>query len=116
MKSSIQLEELYLNVEKLVKVQLCNHSMLEAEFIWGNPEGRDANMCHVEIDPCQGKIASKTIFECLVRITAKELMEIEDLRIPCYVQETTAPVFLNLTGYVKGVTVDYFVSDPVRSE
>jgi hypothetical protein len=115
-QSSLLLEELYLNVEKRVVVQLCNHSMLEADFIWGKPEGRDASTCHIEIDRCQGKIASKTMLDCLLRITAEELIEITDLRIPCYIQEMTAPTFLNLMGLVKGVTVDFYVADPTSSE
>jgi hypothetical protein len=116
LNSSLLLEELYLNVEKKVVVQLSNHSMLEAEFVWGEPEGEDARFCLIDIEPKHSRIASKSMFECLLRIKANELVDLNDLRIPCYIQETTAPVFLNLTGIVKGVTVDYFVSDPDSSQ
>lgn len=49
--------------------------------------------------------------EGTIRITCLEMGVIDDLRIPCYVKDMTYPLFLNIRGIVKGVSVEYEITD-----
>jgi hypothetical protein len=105
-----------LGVEKQVLVRLTNHSLLNALFEWGEPEGLDSENFEIKIYPEQNYIPSKSGYECSMRITPKKILQsINDLRIPCVVQDMTKPIFLNLEGEVKGVSVEFSLSDTKNS-
>lgn len=115
-QSSMEIDELYLEVEKRVNIRINNHSVLPAYFAWGPPEGKDADEFDIAIDPAQSVIDQKSTFDCSLRLIPRKLLEITDLRIPCYVRDMSTPLFLNLSGRVKGVSVDFFISDPDKRE
>lgn len=54
---------------------------------------------------------SKSVVDCKLRIRVFKNGEITDLRIPCYVQNMPEPIFLDIKGFVKGVSVEYLISD-----
>lgn len=75
------------------------------------PEGEDASNFEFKIEPKMGVLKSKSILECQIYIKPNSLCNLNDLRIPCYIQEMVEPLFLNLIGTVKGVSVCYYYSD-----
>ena len=59
---------------------------------------------------------SKCVLDCKIFIKSSKLGEINDLRLPCYVHETNAPIFLNLKGVTKGVSVNFYYSESKEYE
>lgn len=85
-------------------------------FCFLKPEGEDASSFDIKIEPQSGILKSKSILDCRIHVKPYSLCNLNDLRIPCYIQDTSEPLFLNLIGSVKGVSVCYYYSHPGEEE
>ena len=74
-------------------------------------EGANSSDCEISIAPRSGVLKPKGTTECSLKIKARKLGELTDLRIPCFIQEMPEPIFLNLKSFVKGIAVSYYFSD-----
>lgn len=63
-----------------------------------------------------GFIKNKSVLDCIISLKSAILGDINDLRIPCYVHNSTDPIFLDIKGCVKGVSVNYYFSDTRENE
>ncbi len=59
---------------------------------------------------------SKCILDCKIFLKSSRIGEINDLRIPCYVHDATEPLFLNIKGNTKGVSVNFYYSESKEYE
>ncbi len=110
-ESEVTLDTLYLNVEDIAVARLCNHSVLETRFKFGKPEGAAVANCQVRVEPSEGVLMGRSVLDVKVFVTSCELGQLAELRIPCYVKDMEYPVFVEVKGVVKGVSVNYFYLD-----
>lgn len=59
---------------------------------------------------------SKSVLDCKIQIKSSKLGDINDLRIPCYIHDATEPLFLNIKGITKGVSVNFYYSESKEYE
>ncbi|CAF0775579.1 unnamed protein product [Brachionus calyciflorus] len=107
----IVLEELYLNVEKVFLVHLVNHSNLGANFFWKKAVGRDSTFCDITIEEVMGYINGRSIKQFFVKIKANIVKSIDDLSLPCYINDTNETIYLNIKSVVKDIKVDILLRD-----
>ena len=79
-------------------------------YFFLKPEGEDCENCSVQIEQISGVLKPKSMLEVRVNVTPFKLGEINDLRIPCYVQDMLDPIFVCVEAKVKGVSVNYYLS------
>ena len=78
------------------------------------PEGQAATtrrLPRVRVEPRAGLLNGKSVLDCKIYITPSELGELSDIRIPCYIKDMEYPLFVELSGVVKGVSVNYYFTD-----
>lgn len=111
LESQVYADGLYLNVETIAIAKLCNHSVLQTEFKFGKPEGPDCETTKVRVEPSVGVLNGKSLLECKLHITPSELGDLPALLIPCYIKDMEYPIFIEVSGTVKGVSVNYYYTD-----
>ncbi len=79
-------------------------------------EGEDSKFVELSIEPRCGIMKSKSLLDLEIKILSSKIGDINDLRIPCFVNEMNEPLFLNIVGKVHGVSVDYYISNEPEQE
>jgi hypothetical protein len=65
----------------------------------------------MDIIPRIGLLGSNQKLEITIEIVAKEIGYIKDVNIPCFVGGMSEPLFINLNGPIRGVSMLFSVSD-----
>lgn len=115
LESQIYIDSLYLDVEDIAIAKLVNHSVMETEFRFGQPEGAGSQLCKIRVEPERGVLKNKSVLDVKIFITSSTLGDLNDLRIPCYVKDMEYPLFVDLSGNVKGVSVNYYFTENADS-
>ncbi|KAJ7322118.1 hypothetical protein JRQ81_018405, partial [Phrynocephalus forsythii] len=95
-------------------VHLFNQTLLPTRFQWGELLGKQASSCAVTISPESGTLGPNEKKELRVVITTSTKERLKDLTVCCSIQDMLDPLFLAISGEVKGLHVTYSV--PFDSE
>jgi hypothetical protein len=68
-------------------------------------------LCEIDIKQKTGKIAPFSLFEVSFEILSSQTGDFGRVRIPCYIEDTHEPLFVDFQGNVKGVSIMYCFSD-----
>ena len=63
-----------------------------------------------------GVMVNKSLLEFKIKIKSSKLGYLNDLRIPCYINDALEPIFLKIIGKVHGVSVEYFLANEPEYE
>lgn len=116
----ISISRLYILCCLLLKPQ--NKTIAANLFVWWfKPQGEDSKTCQIEFDLAADAngtrcVEKKSTFVGAIRIKCSRIGPIDDLRIPCFVKDMAHPLFLSITGLVRGVSIDYYVIDKNDNE
>nr|XP_060639346.1 deleted in lung and esophageal cancer protein 1 [Anolis sagrei ordinatus] len=90
-------------------IKLFNQTLLPTRFKWGEPFGRQASSYTVSITPESGILGPNEEKELRVGILTHSKDELKDLTLCCSIEDMLDPIFLAISGEVKGLHVTYSV-------
>lgn len=106
----ICMEDVFKQVPVRYQAVLVNQTLLATEFKWGEIEGEHAKDCSIELDPVKGFINPREEKSITINFVTDRSGEFSDLRIPCFVEGLSAPLYLGLFADVKGLSASYKMS------
>jgi len=108
MESSIEVEEVYLNTPaQVVGAQLVNQTPFPTEFRFGEVLGEQKDNCDVIITPSSGKLSPKQLIDLKAELTCNIKGQIDNIFIPCYIENNENPIILSINCFVKGLDVKF---------
>ncbi|XP_061441720.1 deleted in lung and esophageal cancer protein 1 isoform X2 [Rhineura floridana] len=90
-------------------VQLVNQTLLPTCFQWGELLGSQASSCVLSISPESGTLGPNEIMEFRVMITTNIKEKLSDLVLCCSIEDMLDPLFLAISGKVKGLQITYSI-------
>ncbi|XP_044280926.1 deleted in lung and esophageal cancer protein 1 [Varanus komodoensis] len=111
--------DLSIGIPAEATVQLFNQTLLPTRFKWGELLGRQASLCVLCISPESGTLGPNEQKDLRVVITTNTKDKLSDLALCCSIEDMLEPLFLAISGEVKGLHVTYsipFDSDEEKSE
>ncbi|NXW63879.1 DLEC1 protein, partial [Eurystomus gularis] len=101
--------EIYTGVPAKATSKLFNQTLLPAKYLWGKLIGSQAAFCSAAVSPASGTLGPNEEKEFCVELSANIMGELKDLALPCSVEDMIEPLFLSISGEVKGLHVTYSV-------
>ncbi|XP_063159400.1 deleted in lung and esophageal cancer protein 1 [Candoia aspera] len=101
--------ELSIGIPTEATACLLNQTLLPTRFKWGEPLGSQASSCVLSISPESGVLGPNEKKEFLIVITYNNKDKLEDLVLCCSIGDMLEPLFLALSGEVKGLRVTYSI-------
>ncbi|KAM6281413.1 deleted in lung and esophageal cancer protein 1 [Porphyrio hochstetteri] len=116
--SHLVFTELYTGVPAKATSKLYNQTLLPAEYLWGKLVGSQAAFCSAAVSPASGTLGPNEEKEFCVELSANIVGELKDLALCCSIEDMIEPLFLSVSGEVKGLYVTYSVpcDDGVASD
>ncbi|XP_067326488.1 deleted in lung and esophageal cancer protein 1 [Anolis sagrei] len=109
--------DLSIGIPAEATIKLFNQTLLPTRFKWGEPLGRQASSYTVSITPQSGILGPNEEKELRVGILTHSKDELKDLTLCCSIEDMLDPIFLAISGEVKGLHVTYSVPfDSVEKE
>uniref|UniRef100_A0ABM5GMR3 Deleted in lung and esophageal cancer protein 1 isoform X2 n=1 Tax=Pogona vitticeps TaxID=103695 RepID=A0ABM5GMR3_9SAUR len=101
--------DLSIGIPAQATAELFNQTLLPTHFQWGELLGRQAASCVVTISPESGTLGpnEKQELRVVMMTTTKE--KLDDLAMCCSIEDMLDPLFLALSGEVKGLHVTYSI-------
>ncbi|KAH0627637.1 hypothetical protein JD844_003651 [Phrynosoma platyrhinos] len=90
-------------------VRLFNQTLLPTRFQWGELFGRQASCVVASISPKSGILGPNEEKELRVEIMTNTKEKLSDLTLCCSIEDMLDPVFLAISGEVKGLHVTYSI-------
>nr|XP_028605453.1 deleted in lung and esophageal cancer protein 1 isoform X1 [Podarcis muralis] len=98
-------------------VHLFNQTLLPSRFQWGELLGSQASSCELSISPESGTLGPNETKELRVVITTNVKEKLSDLALCCSIEDMLDPLFLAISGEVKGLRITYSIpSDSVEEQ
>ncbi|NWW76135.1 DLEC1 protein, partial [Climacteris rufus] len=107
--SHLVFTEIYTGVPAEATPKLFNQTLLPAKYLWGKLIGSQAVSCSVQVSPASGTLGPNEIKEFCIELSANVVGELKDLTLFCSIEEMAEPLFLSISGEVKGLQVTYSV-------
>ncbi|KFO94433.1 Deleted in lung and esophageal cancer protein 1, partial [Buceros rhinoceros silvestris] len=107
--SCLVFTEIYTGVPAKATGKLFNQTLLPARYFWGKLIGAQAASCSIAVSPPSGTLGPNEEKEFCVELSANTLGELKDLALCCSVEGMAEPLFLSISGEVKGLHVTYSV-------
>uniref|UniRef100_A0A8C2TIS8 DLEC1 cilia and flagella associated protein n=1 Tax=Coturnix japonica TaxID=93934 RepID=A0A8C2TIS8_COTJA len=107
--SHLVLTEMYTGIPVKATSKLFNQTRLPAKYSWGNLIGTQADFCSAAATPASGILAPNEEKEFCIELTANITGELKGLALSCGIEDMTEPLFLSISGEVKGLHVTYSV-------
>ncbi|XP_071661471.1 deleted in lung and esophageal cancer protein 1 isoform X4 [Patagioenas fasciata] len=107
--SHLVFTEIYTGVPAKATSKLFNQTLLPAKYLWGKLIGSQAPFCSATICPASGTLGPNEEKEFCVELSASITGELKDLAISCSIEDMVEPLFLGISGEVKGLHVTYSV-------
>ncbi|NXS51408.1 DLEC1 protein, partial [Brachypteracias leptosomus] len=101
--------EVYTGVPAKATCKLFNQTLLPAKYLWGKLIGSQAGSCSATVSPARGTLGPNEEKEFCIELTANLMGELEDLILSCSIEDMTEPLFLSISGEVKGLHITYSV-------
>ncbi|NXK48995.1 DLEC1 protein, partial [Chauna torquata] len=109
MSSHLAFTEIYTGIPVKATSKLFNQTWLPAKFLWGRLVGSQAAFCSATVSPASGTLGPNEEKEFCIELTASIVGELKDLVLSCSIEDMTEPLFLSISGEVKGLRVTYSV-------
>ncbi|XP_069715340.1 deleted in lung and esophageal cancer protein 1 [Phaenicophaeus curvirostris] len=117
LSSHLVFTEIYTGVPAKATSKLFNQTLLPAKYLWGKLIGSQAAFCSVTVSPASGTLGPNEEKEFCIELSANFVGELKELALSCSIEDVTEPLFLSVSGDVKGLHVTYSVPcDGVSSD
>ncbi|NXW83647.1 DLEC1 protein, partial [Alopecoenas beccarii] len=107
--SHLVFTEIYTGVPAKATSKLFNQGLLPAKYLWGKLIGSQAPFCSATVCPASGTLGPNEEKEFCVELSANITGELKDLALSCSIEDMVEPLFLSISGEVKGLHVTYSV-------
>ncbi|NWI87030.1 DLEC1 protein, partial [Pitta sordida] len=107
--SHLVFPEIYTGVPAEATTKLFNQTLLPAKYFWGKLTGSQAVSCSVTVSPASGTLSPNEEKEFCIELSADVVGELQGLALSCSVEDMAEPLFLRVSGEVKGLRVTYSV-------
>ncbi|KAL9871157.1 deleted in lung and esophageal cancer protein 1 [Geothlypis trichas] len=107
--SHLVFNEIYTGVPVKATNKLFNQTLLPAKYLWGKPIGSQAASCSIVVSPASGTLGPNEEREFCIELSANTVGELKDLTLCCSIEDMAEPLFLSISGEVKGLHVTYSV-------
>ncbi|XP_054047968.1 deleted in lung and esophageal cancer protein 1 [Rissa tridactyla] len=107
--SHLVFTEIYTGVPAKATSKLFNQTLLPAKYLWGKLIGSQAAFCSVAVSPASGTLGPNEEKEFCIELSANVVGELKDLALCCSIEDKIEPLFLSISGEVKGLRVTYSV-------
>ncbi|NWU64760.1 DLEC1 protein, partial [Pterocles burchelli] len=107
--SHLVFTEIYTGVPAKATSKLFNQKQLPAKYFWGKLIGSQAAFCSATVSPASGTLGPNEEKEFCVELSANITGELKDLFLSCSIEDMLEPLFLSISGEVKGLHVTYSV-------
>uniref|UniRef100_A0A8C3XXP0 DLEC1 cilia and flagella associated protein n=1 Tax=Catharus ustulatus TaxID=91951 RepID=A0A8C3XXP0_CATUS len=107
--SHLVFTEIYSGVPVKATSKLFNQTLLPAKYLWGKLIGSQAASCSVMVSPASGTLGPNEEKEFCIELSANTVGELKDLMLPCSIEDMPEPLFLSISGEVKGLHVTYSI-------
>ncbi|NXT20409.1 DLEC1 protein, partial [Syrrhaptes paradoxus] len=107
--SHLVFTEIYTGVPAKATSKLFNQKQLPAKYLWGKLIGNQAASCSVTVSPASGTLGPNEEKEFCIELSANITGELKDLFLSCNIEDMLEPLFLSISGEVKGLHVTYSV-------
>ncbi|KFV90050.1 Deleted in lung and esophageal cancer protein 1, partial [Eurypyga helias] len=107
--SHLVFAEIYTGVPAKATNKLFNQTLLPTKYLWGKLIGSQAAFCSVTVSPASGSLGPNEEKEFCVELSANVMGELKDLVLCCSIEGMIEPLFLSISGEVKGLHVTYSV-------
>ncbi|XP_030345448.1 deleted in lung and esophageal cancer protein 1 isoform X2 [Strigops habroptila] len=107
--SHLVFTEIYTGVPAKATSRLFNQRLLPAKYLWGKLIGSQAAFCSATVSPASGTLGPNEEKEFCIELSANILGELKDLALCCSIEDMIEPLFLSISGEVKGLHVTYLV-------
>ncbi|KAM6452904.1 deleted in lung and esophageal cancer protein 1 [Liasis olivaceus] len=101
--------ELSIGIPTEATVHLSNQTLLPTHFKWGELLGSQASSCVLSISPESGVLGPNEKKEFCVVITYNDKDKLKDLVLCCSIEDMLEPLFLAISGEVKGLCITYSI-------
>ncbi|KFP20300.1 Deleted in lung and esophageal cancer protein 1, partial [Egretta garzetta] len=107
--SHLVFTEMYTGVPAKATSKLFNQTLLPAKYLWGKLIGSQAAFCSAAVSPASGTLGPNEEKEFCIELSANIMGELKDLALSCSIEDMIEPLFLSISGEVKGLYVTYSV-------
>ncbi|NXY14006.1 DLEC1 protein, partial [Atrichornis clamosus] len=107
--SHLVFTEIYTGVPAKATSKLFNQTLLPAKYLWRKLSGSQTPSCSVVVSPASGTLGPKEEKEFCIEVSANMEGELKDITLSCSIEDMTEPLFLSISGEVKGLHVTYSV-------
>ncbi|XP_068031633.1 deleted in lung and esophageal cancer protein 1 isoform X2 [Anomalospiza imberbis] len=107
--SHLVFTEIYTGVPVKATSKLFNQTLLPAKYLWGKLIGSQAASCSIVVSPARGTLGPNEEKEFCIELSANLVGELKDLTLSCSIEDMAEPLFLSISGEVKGLHVTYSV-------
>nr|XP_021152469.1 deleted in lung and esophageal cancer protein 1 isoform X2 [Columba livia] len=107
--SHLVFTEIYTGVPAKATSKLFNQTLLPAKYLWGKLVGSQAPSCSATVCPASGTLGPNEEKEFCVELSANITGELKDLALSCSIEDMVEPLFLSISGEVKGLYVTYCI-------
>ncbi|NXI89657.1 DLEC1 protein, partial [Psophia crepitans] len=107
--SHLVFTEIYTGVPAKATNKLFNQTLLPAKYLWGKLIGSQAAFCSAAVSPASGTLGPNEEKEFCIELSADIVGELKDLALCCSIEDMLEPLFLSISGEVKGLHVTYSV-------
>ncbi|CAN8185146.1 unnamed protein product [Coccothraustes coccothraustes] len=107
--SHLVFTEIYTGIPVKATSKLFNQTLLPAKYLWGKPVGSQAASCSIVVSPASGTLGPNEEKEFCIELSANTVCELKDLTLSCSIEDMAEPLFLSISGEVKGLHVTYSV-------
>ncbi|NXI31871.1 DLEC1 protein, partial [Sterrhoptilus dennistouni] len=107
--SHLVFTEIYTGVPVKATSKLFNQTLLPTKYLWGKLIGSQAASCSIVVSPASGTLGPNEEKEFCIEMSANTVGELKDLTLSCSIEDMAEPLFLSISGEVKGLHVTYSV-------
>ncbi|NXO79413.1 DLEC1 protein, partial [Sitta europaea] len=107
--SHLVFTEIYTGVPVKATSKLFNQTLLPAKYLWGKLIGSQAASCSIVVSPACGTLGPNEEKEFCIELSVNTVGELKDLMLSCSIEDMAEPLFLSISGEVKGLHVTYSV-------
>ncbi|NXI71666.1 DLEC1 protein, partial [Anseranas semipalmata] len=109
MSTHLSFTEIYTGIPVKATSKLFNQTLLPAKYLWGKLVGSQAAFCSATVSPPSGTLGPNEEKEFCIELTTSIVGELKDLVLSCSIEDMTEPLFLSISGEVKGLHVTYSI-------
>ncbi|NWX36964.1 DLEC1 protein, partial [Notiomystis cincta] len=112
--SHLVFTEVYTGVPAKATTKLFNQTLLPAKYLWGKLIRSQATSCSILVSPASGTLGPNEEQEFCIELSANTVGKLKDLIVFCSIEDMDEPLFLSISGEVKGLRVIYLLPSDSR--